>query len=565
MSADPKAIGPFEIVRRLGVGGMGMVYEALYHKKGDPPRKVALKLLAPDLGGDAQLIARFEREMEILKKLKHPNIIRYYGGGAVKNRRFYAMEVISGGALHELITERGRLTWEQTLDYAHQIASALEHAHTAGVIHRDLKPANLLLNDNGVLKLSDFGIARDTQRTALTADGKTVGTMAYMAPEQITGKQPVSQRTDLYALGCVMYQMLTGVTPFGQEDEPVDRRPTAPEIMLRHLEEVPCDLRERAPDCPTAVQRLVEELLEKEPADRPFDALAVQVKIDEIRETLREGASLEATVVGDLSQMTAADRKTLNKALGKKKRKKKKKQKYVPVWERIEFQGPALLLLLGLIGWALMPMGEEKLYENAAKLMASEDSVDWKDARRQFIEPLLDRFPDGQYADEANAWMLKIDTRDLERQIEQRISRNKEPRNEPERLYMVARDFEQFGDRVSAIDRYKSLQSLLDKNSEQRAYHNLAGQRITAIEASVGEEDSRLSFVEAQIDQGDELFLSGKKLLAKQKWESIVRLYKDNPEFEFQVERAKMRILEPGPTIRGERLDSDDADSDGAG
>lgn len=532
---------------------MGMVYEAIYQKRGDKPRKVAVKLLAPDLGGDEQLIARFEREMEILKKLKHPNIIRYYGGGAIDNRRFYAMEVVAGGALDKIIRDRGKLTWEQTLDYAHQIASALEHAHAAGVIHRDLKPANLLINDKGVLKLSDFGIARDTQRTALTADGKTVGTMAYMAPEQITGKFPVSRRTDLYALGCVMYQMLTGETPFGEEKQNPENRPTAPEIMLRHIEEVPRDLREQAHDCPLPIVRLVNEMLEKEPDDRPFDALAVQVKIDEIQESIRN-ESMAATLVSDGIQVTKAERTELRKALGKKK-KKKKKHEFVPVWERLEFLVPALLAIVGVLTWAFWPPTEAKLYEQAKVLMASEDSVDWKDARRRYITSMLDRFPDGQYAEEGRAWLLKIDTKDLERRVERRIKDADEPQNEPERLYMLARDFEQFGDRLSAIEKYEAIRTLLKGNDEQQAYSNLAGQRITAIQASVGEADERLTFVEEQIASGDELFLSGKKLEARNKWQSIHRLYKDDPEFEFQVDRAKARIIDAAATISSEQVD----------
>lgn len=529
---------------------MGMVYEALYHRKGDKPRRVAVKLLAPDLGGDAQLIARFEREMEILKKLKHPNIIRYYGGGAIDNRRFYAMEVVSGGALDKTIRDRSRLGWEQTLDYARQIASALEHAHTAGVIHRDLKPANLLLNDKGVLKLSDFGIARDTQRTALTADGKTVGTMAYMAPEQITGQSPISRRTDLYALGCVMHQMLTGETPFGEEHKEPDKRPTAPEIMLRHIEEIPRDLRESAPDCPATIVQLVNELLEKDPADRPFDALAVQVKIDEIRDGIRS-ESVAATMVSDGIAITKADKAELRKALGKK-RKKKKKNEFVPFWERIEFLVPVLLAVVGLVVWAMWPANEQQLYESAKPLMASEDSVDWKDARRRYIYSMLERFPDGEHADEGREWLLKIDTKDLERQIERRIKKGDEPENEPERLYMLAWDYEQFGDRLSAVEKYEAIRTLLRGNEAQQAYSNLAAQRISAIKASVGEEDKRLTFVEEQIAAGDSLFLDGKKLEARNKWESIVRLYKEDPEFEFQVARARSRVLDPAGTIRAE-------------
>ncbi|HTN01602.1 MAG TPA: serine/threonine-protein kinase, partial [Planctomycetaceae bacterium] len=204
-----RKIGPFELGDRLGVGGMGIVYRAVYTKTGTP---VAIKVLSPDLSDDAQLQARFEREIAILKKLQHPNIVKYYGGGKFGAQRFYAMELVQGGALERLLKEKRQLPWEQVVEFGMQIAKALEHAHAAGVVHRDLKPANLLLTPEGTLKLTDFGIARDTQATALTAAGRTVGTYAYMAPEQIRGKPPVDRKTDLYALGCVLFEMLAGET-----------------------------------------------------------------------------------------------------------------------------------------------------------------------------------------------------------------------------------------------------------------------------------------------------------------------------------------------------------------
>ena len=200
-----------------------------------------------------------------------------------------------------------------------------------------------------------------------------------------------------------------------------------------------------------------------------------------------------------------------------------------------------------------MPWSEQKLYEAAKPLMNSDNSVDWKDARRQYIATMLDRYPDGEHAEEAKGWLLKIDTTDLERRVERRIKDGDDPESEPERLYMLARDYEQFGDRLSAIEKYEAIRTLLKGNEGQRAYVNLAGQRITAIQATVGEEDKRITFVENQIKLADELFLSGKKLEARNKWQSIVRLYKEDPEFEFQVERSKLRILDPAGTIRAEK------------
>jgi serine/threonine-protein kinase len=177
-----RRIGPFIIGRQLGAGGMGVVYRAVYTETG---REVALKVLPPGLIGDDKIRARFEREIGILKKLSHPNIVRYYGGGTHEGQRWYAMELIDGGAVSQLLKRRGRLTPEQAIEAGRQLCAALEHAHNAGIIHRDLKPGNLFITTRGRIKLGDFGIARDTEASPLTAAGKTVGTYAYMAPEQI--------------------------------------------------------------------------------------------------------------------------------------------------------------------------------------------------------------------------------------------------------------------------------------------------------------------------------------------------------------------------------------------
>ena len=178
---------------------------------------------------------------------------------------------------------------------------ALEYAHNHGIIHRDLKPANLFLGKDGRLKLGDFGIARDTQATALTAAGRTVGTYAYMAPEQISGKPPVSRKTDLYALGCVMFEMLTGKPPFVA--------PTPAEMLFAHLEqEPPAGHASTALDCPIWLENLVLKLLEKDPEERYYDALALQVALDEVAEKVAGTKSVaQQTVAGGGNGATVKD------------------------------------------------------------------------------------------------------------------------------------------------------------------------------------------------------------------------------------------------------------------
>ena len=552
--ADPEKIGPFRIVRRLGVGGMGLVYEAIYVKNN---RHVALKLLSPDLAAEPQLIARFEREMEILKKLKHPNIIRYYGGGAIDKRRFYAMELLPGGSLADKLKQAKQISWEQALDYAKQVAKALEHAHNAGVIHRDLKPANLLLTEGGALKLSDFGIARDTQRTALTAAGKTVGTMAYMAPEQIHGRDPIGRRTDLYALGCVLYQMLAGRPPFESE--------TQPEMLFKHVEEVPRGVREHAHDCPPMLEALIAELLEKEPQERPFDALAVQVKLDEIKQAELGGGAptSRAVTLATGGETMRRDLRDIERKTKKRKKKRRRAEEFVPIYERLYVLIPALLAVCGLIGWIIWPAGEKELYDQAATLMASDSAVDWKDARDRFIVPLRERFPESPHIAETELWLDQIAMHDAERQAMFRERAGKDPLTEAERLFREARGFEKRGDRLSALRSYRSIETTFADDGESRPYVNLASDRAETIVNDLGEGSETAQFIEQELAKADQMYRAGRVNEAYSRWRSLEWHYGRKPEFASLVQSVRDR-LDPSQTDRvlaAARAEEEEAES----
>lgn len=276
-------IWPFELQDKLGEGGMGVVYRARYVVKNWP---VAVKLLPDHIASNPTMVARFERELEVLNKLRHPHIVRCFGGKCESNQRFYAMELVEGGTLDDIITKKGRLGWEQAVEYAEQMCSALEYAHELGIIHRDIKPGNFLVTPTGKLKLSDFGLAAVVAGNRITAAGKTLGTFHYMAPEQIRGKPPVSAKTDLYALGCVIFEMLTGHPPFDGE--------TPAEILHQHLRDKPPRVAAEVTDCPAALDQLVSHLLDKDPEQRPASA---HVVLERLR-------AISPTVYVDPSQLT---------------------------------------------------------------------------------------------------------------------------------------------------------------------------------------------------------------------------------------------------------------------
>ncbi|MCD0460961.1 serine/threonine protein kinase [Roseiconus lacunae] len=269
----------YELGDILGVGTVGTIYLATEKETG---RQVALKKLHPKVSQNTLIRARFKREMTIMERLRHPNVVAYLGGGRDDGDQslFYAMEVVSGGTVADLLESGGPLHWTAVVEISRQICSALQCLHNHGVVHRDLKPSNLFLTPGGEVKLGDFGIARDLTAGDLTVGQVTVGTHAYMAPEQITGDRSVSGKADLYALGCCMFEMLTCRKVFLGENYA--------QLFDQHLKQKPPSVRDFA-ECPFEVDQVILKLLEKKPDDRPFNARQVQAVMLEVADGYREG------------------------------------------------------------------------------------------------------------------------------------------------------------------------------------------------------------------------------------------------------------------------------------
>ena len=255
----PEQLGPYRIVRQLGRGGMGTVYEAVHGETGE---SVAVKLLSAQVGHEPGLRERFRAEIEALRKLRHPNIVRLSGFGEQDGHPFYVMERVEGSSLDDELALGRRFDWREITQIGIQICRALHHAHQRGIIHRDIKPGNLLLTADGQVKLSDFGIARLFSAARMTNPGGVLGTAEYMAPEQAEGR-PTDVRSDLYSLGGVLYALLAG--------RPMFRANSRPEMLHKQRYEAPPPL-DRRVDAPDELKRIVFELLEKEPERRISNA-----------------------------------------------------------------------------------------------------------------------------------------------------------------------------------------------------------------------------------------------------------------------------------------------------
>jgi len=283
-------LGPYRIMGMLGQGGMGAVYRAVDEETDEP---AAVKILSASMSKHVDFRHRFEAEIETLKKLRHPNIVRLFGFGEQDGLMFYAMELVDGSSLEQEL-QRGRLfTWRETAQIGVETCRALRHAHDRGVIHRDIKPANLLMTGDGHVKLSDFGIARLFGTPGLTAAGNVLGTVEFMAPEQADGR-PVGPRTDLYSLGAVFFTLLTGSPPF--------RGPTPLKVLEKQRSARPELVRRYAPAVPSELEGIIDELLQKDPQDRITNASLLLRRLEAMLHALahvpdeREG-DLSRTVV----------------------------------------------------------------------------------------------------------------------------------------------------------------------------------------------------------------------------------------------------------------------------
>ncbi|MFE7531099.1 protein kinase [Kitasatospora sp. NPDC057542] len=259
--------GRYELVDMLGVGGMATVWRGVDRVLG---RQVAVKVLNGGLADDPRFAERFSREAQHAAMLVHPGIVMVFDSGVDQGTPFIVMELVNGRSLAALLAEQRTLPVERAVGIAAAVCEALSVAHAAGLVHRDIKPGNIMITDAGGVKVVDFGIARAGSSSNLTQTASVLGTAAYLSPEQATASA-LDGRTDLYAVGCVLTEMLTGATPFTAE--------TPVAIAFKHVSEQPPAPSTRRPGLPPALDAAVLRLLAKNPADRPADAVAARAEI----------------------------------------------------------------------------------------------------------------------------------------------------------------------------------------------------------------------------------------------------------------------------------------------
>jgi hypothetical protein len=400
-------LGPWIVESELGRGGMGTVYRAV----ADPPAEhgpnvAALKVLAAELALDAGFRQRFQREIDILRELDHPNVVRFYGSGEERGRFYFAMEMVEGPGFDLILEQRNRIPWQEVLDLALQVTLALRHAHDRGVIHRDLKPSNLMRVATtsedypfGIVKLTDFGIASLFSSPHLTVPGGVVGTAEYLSPEQAAGK-PVSKRSDLYSLGVVLYTLLTGRTPFKGD---------VPTLLHQHLFAQFDRPGRLAIDTPPDFDEVICDLMEKDPERRPGDASSLYRRLESIRRKMeRVAARVEAPSSLPTLGVSAEGSATLMSRLMRAELERQNRGGPLQQF----FNRPIVIIALfiacvSLIIWTFWPSNSETLFRRGAALMASEDEDDWARAWTDYLEPFEKSNPDNGHHEEIEAFRAK--------------------------------------------------------------------------------------------------------------------------------------------------------------
>ncbi len=323
----------YQIIKTLGEGGMANVY--LAHDN-ILDRDVAVKVLRGDLANDEKFVRRFQREALSASSLSHPNIVEMYDVGEDDGQYYIVMEYVDGKTLKQVLKQRGHLSITEVVDIMLQVTDGMAHAHDAYIIHRDIKPQNIMILSNGMIKITDFGVATALNSTQLTQTNSVMGTVHYLPPEQANGKGSTI-RSDIYSMGIMMYELLTGLVPYKGE--------SAVEIALKHLKEPLPSVRKQNPSIPQSIENVIIKATAKNPKNRYTDARSMH---EDIKTALDESRKDEKRYVYPYPENDLEETKALDKELSSIAKKEAVKEE-VKVEEIVEEKKKTNITLIVLI------------------------------------------------------------------------------------------------------------------------------------------------------------------------------------------------------------------------
>jgi eukaryotic-like serine/threonine-protein kinase len=479
--------------------------------------------------------AYFAADVKTLQKLVHPGIARVYGGAVDNGQPYLAMELVEGESLRCLLDRRGRLPWETTVDIAESICEALDFAHKAKLAHQRLTPSRVMLLPGGGVKLLGFD-CQMTDKDEVVGLRSPMTVAPYLSPEAFRGKPSAALPTsDMFSLGVLMYECLTGKLPWkgGTPTEVVQarREGPAPRVSATVLE------------CPVWLDVLVSKLLETKRGIRLATADATRRAIIDARRKVSEGmGAAQQAYSGKRGALTVdADRKEISRI----RRQVIRKRDDSPFYEQAWFLGACLLAVIGVGAWVMWPKSEDALFAAAKPLMESDRSVDWNQAKEDYLDDLVARFPDTKYREEIDKFEDRYAVHRAEERIKNLDRFGRSPESEVERFYAEGWRFERFDDLLSAWRKYEEVLKKADlKNIDQRAYATLAHRGIDRIKTKVDSQQDVAEHVQAKLDEASVLASEGKKLQARLLLDNIVTIYNGNREVALLVAEARRRIVE---------------------
>jgi len=446
-----------------------------------------------------------------------------------------------------LMRREKRLPWQKAIEFAVQICQALKAAHDAGIIHRDLKPSNLLVTPEGVVKLTDFGVAQVFASNRLTATGGIIGTAEYMSPEQAQGRR-AGKQSDLYSLGAVLYAMVTGRTPFSGS--------TAVEVIQKHKFGLFDRPKMYVPDLPQRVDDAICRLLEKDPEKRFPDALVLLRHLEQVvrlEEFAATGITLGGESVGEVgaSTVVSADDEqaasaqhpgpaTLMQTLIRAELADGKEGVLTSLFNNVYvLVGLLGLVIAGGVLWFRHRPTQQELFDRGAALLKEKPGPEWLRAKREYFEPLLAADP-ATWREPLDPLLQQIEIYELTRPARgRRGGSGGQPKSEGERLVHLALHYRQVGDVARAERTLAALQAVLAGDERQAKLYEMTGQLLDDVRSQMASVDDRDALLENALSRAAERAKTGAMAEARQIWGGIVELYGDDPAAAEFVKQAR--------------------------
>lgn len=446
-----------------------------------------------------------------------------------------------------------RLPWESVLDLAEPIIEAIEYLHAREIIHGQLQPDKIMISGLSPVLID---VRADRAGSPFRSGHPlTIPELSLRPPELFSDPERLSFRSDLYSCGAIAYLAITGRSPIDGE--------TIQQITTNVREQTPEPVASIVMDCPVWLDKLISQLLSKNPADRPFSALAVRLALAEVRRRAMSRSGVAEHTSAGFSPLNVTDQKDRDEARSLLGKAALESDRAVPdgtPWhDKPWILIAALAVLLVGFTYILWPLNEDQLRSRAEALLVEETRNSLNQAKTSYLEPMLTRFPDGRHNHWAREQIDRVEMLQAEHALSVKLKRNLPLSDEGERLYAEASEFERFGDVTTALDRYRSMETLLGDDPKYRPFVNLARRQIAEIARDDRGGGEAAAIIEQKLAEADELWQAGKVVAARQIWYSVIELYGNNDNVTPWVSRAQDRLADSkGPRGSNQRAVRDD-------